>query len=94
MSQWVKNLTSKAQVTEEAQCSWLKDPALLQLQCRLQLKLGFSPWSRKFRAPPVWPFKKKERKRGGKEGGKERERWIKKGWKGGRKEERKNGITS
>ena len=54
VAQWVKNLTAAAQVAAEAQVqspaqgSVLKDPALPQLRCRLQLQLGFSPWPRNF----------------------------------------------
>ena len=50
MVQWVKNLTAGAQVAAEAwawssvQCSGLRDPALLHLQRRSELWLGFNPW--------------------------------------------------
>ena len=50
VAQWAKNLTAAARVAAQLwvpsldQCSGLKDPALLQLWCRLQLQLGFSPW--------------------------------------------------
>ena len=52
--QWVKNLTAAAQVTvdarvqSQAQHTRLKGPALLQLQLRSQLRLGFSPWPGNF----------------------------------------------
>ena len=52
--QWVKNLTAVAWVALEArvqslaQHSGLKDLVLLQLQCRLQLRLRFSPWPGNF----------------------------------------------
>ena len=68
MVPWVKNRTAAAHVTEEvrvqspAWCSGLKDLALLQLQHRLQLGLGFSPWSRNFHMLWVRPFKKKGKK--------------------------------
>ena len=34
-----------------ARCNWLKDPALLQLEHRSQLQLGFDPWPRNFLMP-------------------------------------------
>ena len=40
--QSVKNPTTVAWVTVQV-LPWLKDPALPQVQCRLQLQLGFSP---------------------------------------------------
>ena len=49
MVQWLKNLTAVAWVFEEVQvrsptlCSGLKNPALPQLCCRLQLWLGSIP---------------------------------------------------
>lgn len=49
MAQWVRNPTAAAQVTAETQvgfpawCSGFKDPMFLQLQCWLQLQLGFNP---------------------------------------------------
>ena len=52
--QWVKNPTEVAQVAAEvwvwfpACHSGLKDPALLQLQPRSQLWLGFNPWPGNF----------------------------------------------
>ena len=57
VARWVKNLTAAAQVKAEAwvqslaQCSRLKDPALLQLQCRSQLRLRFDPWPGNFHMP-------------------------------------------
>ena len=65
MAQWVKNLTIAAWVATEAQVeslawySGLKDPMLLQLWCRSQLWLGFSPWPGNFHLWQVWLFKKK-----------------------------------
>ena len=50
MAHWVKNFTAVAQVATEVQvqslawCSGLKELALLQLWCNLQLWLGFDPW--------------------------------------------------
>ena len=52
--QWIRNPTAAAWVTVEAwilspaQLSGLKDPALPQLRCRLQLKLRFNPRPRNF----------------------------------------------
>ena len=49
VAQWVKDPTAVAQIAAEAkvqspaQCSGLKDLALSQLQCRLQLWFGFNP---------------------------------------------------
>ena len=49
VAQWVKNLIAAAgamrgmQVQSPAQHSGLEDPALPQLQHRLQLQLGFNP---------------------------------------------------
>ena len=57
MAQWVKNPAAAARVTAEARVprlarrSGLKDPALLQLWCRLHLQLGSSPWPRSFHMP-------------------------------------------
>ena len=42
---------------------WNKDVALLRLQCRQQLWLGFNPWPRNFPMLPVQQQKKKEKKR-------------------------------
>ena len=50
VTQWVKNPTAAAWVAVElrfqslAQYSGLKDPALPQLRCRSQLRLGMDPW--------------------------------------------------
>ena len=64
MAQWTKNptvLTASALVAVAvwvrslAQCSELKYLALLQLQCRLQLWLRFSPCPGNFHMPWVWP---------------------------------------
>ena len=61
MVQWFKNLTAVTQVIAEARvCSsgWysgLKDPALPQLWCRLQLQLSFNPCSWNFHMPWVQP---------------------------------------
>ena len=39
------NLTAAAQVTQRLRFNpGLKDPLLPELQCRSQLRLGFSPW--------------------------------------------------
>ena len=46
-----------------AQHSGFKDPALLQLQLRLQLQLGFSPWPGNFHMPWVAALKKKKKER-------------------------------
>ena len=60
--QWVKSLTTAAWVTVEAWvsslalCRGLKDLALLQMWCRLQL------WSRNFHMPRVRQKKKKKKK--------------------------------
>ena len=37
---------------------WVEDPALLQLQCRLQLQHRFDPWPGNFQMPWVWQKKK------------------------------------
>ena len=58
MKQWVKNPTTAAQVTAEAQVqspaqqSGLKDLELLQLWTR------FNPWPRNFHVPQVQPLNK------------------------------------
>ena len=44
MAQWVRNPTVEAQVHPQAWHSGLKDPALPQLQPRLQLQLRLDPW--------------------------------------------------
>ena len=65
MAQWVKNLTTVAWVTAEVRVqflSWhngLKDLTLLQLWHRLQLQIGFNPWSWNFHMQWVWPLKTK-----------------------------------
>ena len=65
MVQWAKNPTAVVQVSVElwiqspAQCNGLKDLALVQLRCRLQLWLEFSLLTGNFHAPRVWPLKKK-----------------------------------
>ena len=62
--QQVKNLTAAALVTAEVQVpslawsSGLKDLALLQWWCRLQLQLRFSLWPRNFHMSLVAPKKK------------------------------------
>ena len=62
--QWVKNLTAAAPVTAQAwiqsftQHTSLKDLALLQMQCRLQLWLRFSPWPGNFHMSWVRPLNK------------------------------------
>ena len=51
VAEWVKNPTAVAWVAEKAWVqspgghSGLKNPALLQLWCKLQLWLGFNPWA-------------------------------------------------
>ena len=63
MAQWVKNLTAVARVAAVvhvqslARHSGLKHLELLQLQCRSQLWLRFTPWSRNFHMLWVWPLK-------------------------------------
>ena len=49
----------EASVGSLARCSGLR---IWQLWCRLQLRLGFSPWPRNFHMPQVW-LKKPERKK-------------------------------
>ena len=44
MAQWVKKLTTEVRVQSPAWHSGLKDLALLQLCCSLQLWLRISPW--------------------------------------------------
>ena len=50
VAQWVKNPTAviliivEMWVQSQACCSGLKDLTLLQMWCRSQLWLGFSPW--------------------------------------------------
>ena len=67
--QRVKNLIAAALVTKEAwvwslaQHSGLKDLALLQLWCRSQLWLRFSPWPGNFHMPQMWLGKKKKKKK-------------------------------
>ena len=68
---------------EEADCSsggtgsilnqvqWLKEPVLLKLRHRSQLRLGFNPWPRNFHMPQV---KQEKRKEGRREERKEEER--------------------
>ena len=57
MAQWVKNPTEALQVSPEervqssVQHNELKDPAMPQLQHRLQLRLGFNPWPGNFHTP-------------------------------------------
>ena len=46
-------------VTTVAQ--WVKDLALLQLQHRSQLWLGFDPWPGNFHIPQVWLKKRKKK---------------------------------
>ena len=40
---------------------WVKDPVLLQLWLRLQLRLGFNPWPRS--SICLWAAKKKKKKK-------------------------------
>ena len=57
MAQWVKNLTTAAQVARKAWGQSLKGTvgerilALPQLLLRLQLRAGFNPWPRNFQMP-------------------------------------------
>ena len=58
VAQWVKNPSAAAQVAVKVQVrspspTGLKDLALPQLWCRLQLWLGFSLWPRNFHMPWV-----------------------------------------
>ena len=62
----------------------VKDLVLLQLWCRLQLRLGFIPWLGNLHMPWVRPEKKRRRGGGGGGGGavlrhfnKEKKRYIK-----------------
>ena len=64
MMQWVKNLTAVAQVALEAleqSLAWhsgFKYPALLQLWCKSELWLRFSPWTENFHLPHLGGHKK------------------------------------
>ena len=40
---------------------WVKDLALLQLWCKLQMQLGFDPWPQELHMPRVQPGKKKKK---------------------------------
>ena len=51
----VPTVTAAMWVQSLAQHSGLKDPALPQLLCRLQLQLRFNPWPRNFCMPQMWP---------------------------------------
>ena len=61
MAWWVKNPTAAPRVSVEAwvqSLAWysgLKDPLLLHLWCRLQLRLGFHPWPGNIHMSRVWP---------------------------------------
>ena len=55
MAQWIKNLTAVAWVVAGAGRTGLKDPALLQLWHRLQLR--FSPWPGNSHMPWMWALK-------------------------------------
>ena len=61
---WVNNATAVPVAMEtwvrSPAWQWLKDPVLLQLQPKLQLRLGFNPCPRNFHRPQVQPFKKKQ----------------------------------
>ena len=92
MVQWVKNRTAVAWVTAEvwilslAQCSVLKDPALLKMGCTSQLQLRFNPWPRNFHMPlEERQERKEEGRKEGREGGREGRR------EGGREEKREGG---
>ena len=61
MAQWVRNPTAAARVAAEV---WVQSPTPLsglkelvwpQLQCSLQLPLGFNPWPRNFQVLWVQP---------------------------------------
>ena len=58
VAQCARNLTAVAWVTVEN--SGLKDPALSQLQQRLQLQLGFNPWPGNLHMLHWWLLKKIE----------------------------------
>ena len=66
MAQWIKNLTAVAPVAGEVggllpgPMQWVKDLALLQLQCRSQLGAGFDPWPNHMLQ--VWPLEKSRRR--------------------------------
>ena len=61
VAEWVNNLTAAAGVNGEAEVQSvaqgreLKKLALLQLQHRSQLWIGFNPWPENFHMPLVWP---------------------------------------
>ena len=66
VAQWVKNPTAvvwvaETQVRSPTWSSGLKDLALPQLQCRLQLQLRFIPEAGNFHMLRAWPLKKKKR---------------------------------
>ena len=42
---------------------WVEDQGLLQLRCKLKLRLGFDPWPRNFHMPWVWPKNKDKNKK-------------------------------
>ena len=50
--------TAEVQVRPPAWGSGLKDTALPQMYCRLQLQLRFNPWTWNFHMLRVWPKKK------------------------------------
>ena len=64
MVQWVNDLAclsgGGSSIPDPAQ--WVKDPALLQLWYRSQLRLRLDPWPRNFYIPQIWPKKKNKNK--------------------------------
>ena len=74
--QWVNDLAclwgSAGSIPSLVQ--WVKDLALLQLWCRWQLWLRFSPWPGNLHMPQVWPKKKKRKKR------RRIQHWVNEGW--------------
>ena len=67
MAQWVNDLAclccSAVLISGGAQ--WVKDLALPQLPCRLQLRLRFDPWPENFHIPWVSLKKKGKKKMAG-----------------------------
>ena len=69
MAQWIKNPTAVAQVAVEVRVQFLtwyselKDPMLPQLQCRLELRLIFSPLPGKLHMPWIQPIRTNKTKK-------------------------------